>query len=257
MRGVIDTEDLVKKGEDLPAACELWSWFFAQFPENKNDGVVTSESLSYPGQLNQQEKQLHILDASPPPPPRPPCSVVPALHLPFPHPNTPPQEQEQQHDMRKSIVVEEGTLLQFAIDPLSRSLVTDFTNQVLNELKIIKFHPFDKRGNRARIPVGQSGLGCRHCDGHNKRSAGRLFPTSLKSLCDKGFILSMHNHLQRCEACPESLKRDLSLCQQGFQVQNLQKPFGSRVQFFEKIWAHLVHPGKDQNLRVLQSSTAD
>ena len=63
-----------------------------------------------------------------------------------------------------------------------------------------------RRSSSVGLVPGTLGIQCRHCGG--KRGSGTYFPPNAKKL-SRGSAPCFHSHLQRCEACPESIKMAL------------------------------------------------
>ncbi len=130
-------------------------------------------------------------------------------------------------------------LLRDLINPLFRPLVTDFINQVLNQMIVITFDASDKRGNRSKTQyAGYRGLACLHCKGRSSNREGRYFPTSLNSLANHSTTNAMYYHLQKCQKVPIEVKQSLL---QFYEEQNQhycrkKMSKGSKRFFFSGIW---------------------
>lgn len=138
---------------------------------------------------------------------------------------------------------EKKLLIRDLIDPCSRYLVTDFTNQILNQMEIIQYERFDRRGRRGKIENGDKGLGCLHCEGRNSNRCGRYFPTSLKSLASTSTQRIMYNHLQACHKLPEEIKQSLHLSYTKHEQESCHRAKlkrGDRTTFFRGVW-NILH----------------
>ena len=140
------------------------------------------------------------------------------------------------------------TLIRTLIKPASRSLVTQFTSEVLNQMEITAFTASDKRGNRGKIPIGFPGLSCLHCQGRNcTRKAGRYFPASIRVLSNQTTLFVMYNHLRGCESIPEEVKRSLIKHYNRHRKENQHKTrvVGGKASFFKGVWDCLQHQSEN------------
>ena len=145
-----------------------------------------------------------------------------------------------EHD---SNINEDGLLIS-CIEYQHRSLVTEFTNNVVSELELATFSERDRKGNRTKIPIGFKGMACRHCKG-NVGKTGRYFPSSIKTLADsKKTLFAINRHLAKCSHCPEEIKENIRRSFKSH-IKDLneksKKRHGSQRAYFRKIWDSM-HP---------------
>jgi len=104
--------------------------------------------------------------------------------------------------------------LRTLIPPTLRSLVTEFTNQVLrNQLELTSSQASDRKGNHSKTPLGFPGLSCIHCQFKNKcNNPGRYFPTTVNTFANHTTIFVMYKHLRNgCDAIPpDEVKQNLT-----------------------------------------------
>ena len=156
------------------------------------------------------------------------------------------------HTNRQEEEEEEQTfiLLNSSVEARHKATVSEFTNNVMNELVLVSFSDRDRRGNRTKTPLGFRGFACRHCRGLRGGRTGRYFPSSLKTLIDpKKTLHPIHKHLIQCKFCPNYVKEHLALSfKEHMLALDEAKQMGKRQhrvqrQYFRRIWETL-HPKK-------------
>jgi hypothetical protein len=140
----------------------------------------------------------------------------------------------------------EQILLNSNLEASTKELVTEFTNNVINQLEVVSFSQRDRKGNRTKVPLGFPGFACRHCKGLEGRT-GRYFPSSVKTFADsKKTLFAVNRHLLQCNHCPEDTK---ALIRQSFEDhmkyldegKGAKKRHGSQRAYYRKIWG-TMHP---------------
>jgi hypothetical protein len=134
---------------------------------------------------------------------------------------------------------------------INRQLVTGFTYAVMCQFVKATFSEGrDRRGNRSKIPIGYSGLKCKHCEGRGVRT-GRYFPASFKSFADPmKSLLPMYRHLILCHKCPDDMKSliDRLHDRHEMEMKLRNKRRGGQALFYRQIWSTL-HPDAMKNRR--------
>ena len=120
-----------------------------------------------------------------------------------------------------------------------RELATKFSFAVLSEYGATTFVETDRQGKRKGLAIGFPGLSCMHCDG-NLRKGGRFFPSTIKTMADtKKTLISIYNHLLKCNNCPEEVKKNISHLRQVLTEESKKQKYGSQKAFFLNIWTRL------------------
>jgi hypothetical protein len=138
--------------------------------------------------------------------------------------------------------IPDGTLVSTLLESSDRTLVSDFTNAIVNEMQVTSFNSRDRKGKRSSFPSGYAGMSCRHCDGKVGRT-GRYFPSSVKTISDsKKSLYAMYKHLSKCSQCPDDVKLTLGiLFQKHTESRKRNRRQGTQRAYFRKIWLAL-HP---------------
>ena len=140
----------------------------------------------------------------------------------------------------------EQILLNSNLEASTKELVTEFTNNVINQLEVVSFSQRDRKGNRTKVPLGFPGFACRHCKGLEGRT-GRYFPSSVKTFADsKKTLFAVNRHLLQCKHCPKDTK---ALIRKSFEDhmkyldegKGAKKRHGSQRAYYRKIWG-TMHP---------------
>mmetsp|Transcript_24465 Transcript_24465/g.39818 ORF Transcript_24465/g.39818 Transcript_24465/m.39818 type:complete len:392 (-) Transcript_24465:272-1447(-) len=87
-----------------------------------------------------------------------------------------------------------------------------------------------------------SALRCKHCDRDNAddvRRIGVYFPTTLASLLDSSFTITLLNHMMRCPHVPQEIKDALSELKQLAADHGIVTKRGSKKRFLEKVWTRM------------------
>jgi hypothetical protein len=124
-----------------------------------------------------------------------------------------------------------------------RERVTSFTYVVMCQFVKAAFDQTDRKGNRAKTPLGYVGLKCKYCGGEGMRT-GRYFPSSLKTFTDTTkTLLPMYCHLSLCHKCPEDMKSLISRLHDRHEVElkvlKGKKLHGGTTPFYRQIWTSL------------------
>ncbi len=87
------------------------------------------------------------------------------------------------------------------------------------------------RRRKTTIPIGYSGLKCKHCGGNER---GAYFPTAQKNLqaCPSMF----HKHLLSCYHCPKEIKHAIIASKFNHKHQSVKFRTGTQVKFFVRFW---------------------
>lgn len=154
------------------------------------------------------------------------------------------EEDNRPKQLNTDVGDENTELLCSFIDDKHRSLVTDYTNHVINQLEVATFSERDRKGNRTKVPIHFKGMACRHCKGFDGRT-GRYFPSSLKTLADsKKTLYAIGRHLEQCKYCPNDVKTNLRDSMK-YHAKDIKEKYkrrhGSQRAYFRKIWESL-HP---------------
>jgi len=125
------------------------------------------------------------------------------------------------------------------VEPEDQELATKFSYAVLHEFGSCSFAETDRQGKRKGLEIGFAGLECLHCHGAD-RKGGRFFPSTIKTMADtKKTLISIQNHLFKCEKCPESTKAEILLLHQSHETERKRQKYGSQKAFFLRIWCRL------------------
>ena len=128
--------------------------------------------------------------------------------------------------------------------PDDQKLSTRFSFAVLSEYGPCKFRESDRQGKRKGLQIGFPGMQCIHCWGLS-RKGGRFFPSTIKTMADtKKTLISIQNHLIKCNKCPHDIKESIVLLRESHEDERKQQKYGSQKAFFLKIWNRL-HGGSD------------
>ena len=133
------------------------------------------------------------------------------------------------------------------VEPSDKPYSTDFVYVLMQQMRICKFTEADRLGKRKGLPIGYSGLACRHCYGGY--SSGRFFPSSLKTLSDtsKG-VNVLHNHMTKCRNCPLQVRDLLDQLRPTHDQQRSMMKFGNQKRFFARIWERLHGKGAPRKI---------
>jgi hypothetical protein len=122
-----------------------------------------------------------------------------------------------------------------------RELITDYLYLLMEQMETCQFKEEDRTGGRSKIKdneVGFPGMQCRHCQG--KAGFGRYFPATSSALALANSDRNIHNHIQKCRRCPQSIKSQLAqLSKDQVQLKNRR---GLRKMFFERVWNRMHNP---------------
>jgi len=148
-------------------------------------------------------------------------------------------EQQQTHPPQSYKQGKQGVSHFSLVLPDDQELATKFSFAVLSQCGSTSFQESDRKGKRKGLTVGFAGFQCTHCHGA-KRQGGRFFPSTVKTLADtKKTLLSIQNHLLKCNKCPHSVKAELLRLRQGHDFERKSQKCGSQKAFFVKIWDRL------------------
>ncbi len=134
------------------------------------------------------------------------------------------------------------------VQPEDRELSTRFSFAVLNEFCACSFKESDRQGKRKGLRIGFPGLQCKYCRGCN-RKGGRFFPSTIKTMADtKKTLISIQNHLLKCDRCPNDVKENLMRLRDCHEFERKKQKYGSQKAFFLNIWNRL-HGGTDYAIK--------
>lgn len=140
-----------------------------------------------------------------------------------------------------------------------KSMSTSFSLTLLTQMRACVFTEADRLGKRKGLPLGFSGLACKHCYGGY--GSGRFFPSSIKTMSDTSKTLNvLHCHMMRCRKCPIEVRVQLQTLRMRHDEERAKMKFGSQKAFFTKIWERLhgeSPPDKSSNALVLGASAID
>ena len=159
-----------------------------------------------------------------------------------------PQLTDSQKDMQNASVEDELTQASNANDSQSsksflteeddRTYGTEFSYELLSQMKPCLFTEADRLGKRKGLPPGFPGLACKHCFGGY--GSGRFFPSSIKTLSDTSKTLNvLHNHMIRCRKCPADIRERLEYLRATHDEERSKMKFGSQKAFFARTFVVL------------------
>jgi hypothetical protein len=117
-----------------------------------------------------------------------------------------------------------------------RHYVADTLFASLAQLCPVQFQENDRAG-RTELPVGYTGVCCKHCKG--KSGYGRFFPKNLNSLAlvETGNQFIMHM-TEKCTMIPHEIRNAIIDFQISDQTRRVKR-YGSRKTLFRRIWFRL------------------
>lgn len=140
-----------------------------------------------------------------------------------------------------------------------KSMSTAFSFTLLTQMRACVFTEADRLGKRKGLPLGFSGLACKHCYGGY--GSGRFFPSSIKTMSDTSKTLNvLHCHMMRCRKCPLEVRLQLQTLRLRHDEERAKMKFGSQKAFFTKIWERLhgeSPPDKPSSPIVARVDTVD
>ena len=120
-----------------------------------------------------------------------------------------------------------------------KGLATQFSHAVLSEYGPTVFKNSDRQGKRKGLSEGFPGISCLHCNGSLKKG-GRFFPSTIKTMADtKKTLISIHNHLLKCQNCPDEVREKLVRLKGLHEIERQGQKYGSQKAFFTRIWTRL------------------
>lgn len=117
-----------------------------------------------------------------------------------------------------------------------RNLVTDYIYFLMSQYQFCRLAEPDRTDeSRKKMQIGHGGLQCIHC--RDQANPRRFYYTSGDILSSGSF--RMANHTINCACCPREIKEKLLRLKRLNEEQRAQKPQGSRLKFFRRVWRRM------------------